>query len=69
MYPASGEFILTETATDTETKTDKMATVANAISVSVQYEHLHTILLSYFICEYTVTLKNTIARNGEALQL
>ena len=68
MYPASGEFILTETETDTETKTDKMATVANAISVSAQYEHLHTILFSYFIRDYTVTLKNTVARKGEVLQ-
>ena len=33
-----GEFTLKETETDTETQSDKMATVHNGIVVSVQYE-------------------------------
>ena len=40
-YISYGPFTLTET----ETETNKMATIPNDISVSVQYEHLHTILL------------------------
>ena len=34
--------------TETEWETDKMATVPNGISVSVQYEHLHTVLCKPF---------------------
>ena len=37
-------FTLRDTQSDSETVTDKMATVPNGISVSVQYEHIHTIL-------------------------
>ena len=47
---SNGAFTITEPNTDTETKTDKMATIPNGISVSVQYEYLHTILYKLFLC-------------------
>ena len=41
-------FTSTNTETDTSTETDKTPTVPNDIGVSVQYEHLHTILYNPF---------------------
>ena len=43
-----GTFTLTETGADTETETDKIATILNGTVVSVQCEHLHTILYNLF---------------------
>ena len=43
-----GAFTLTETENDTETNTDNMPIASNGIRVSVQYEHLHTILHKQF---------------------
>ena len=39
-----GAFTLTETGADTEIETDKIATILNGTVVSVQCEHLRTIL-------------------------
>ena len=65
-------FTLTEPETDTERETNKMATTPNGIRVSVQYEHLHTILYKPFFvslsiglslcrCEQTVKCSMTVS--------
>ena len=42
-------FMLLFTLTEIETQTNKMATVPNVINVSVQYEHLNTVLYKPFL--------------------
>ena len=42
-------FTLTETEIDTENEINKMAAVSHHIAVSMQYEHLHTILYKPFL--------------------
>ena len=65
MKPGYGAFILTETETETETENDKMVTVPNVISVSVQYVLLH----ANFWRPYFISLNIGLCRNAKELYL
>ena len=57
-----GAFTIRET--DTETDTEKMATVPSGISVSVEYEDLYTILIKPFISISVSVRVNTSLLGG-----
>ena len=49
LFISYGPFTITETETETDTEIDKnFAAVPNGISVSLQYEHVHTIVSKPF---------------------